>query len=686
MEFAKSEPSEQAVFSPEDIALVEHTIGQIDQAKKDQDTLAEAFQEFKSRVSTRGANDLFYSSPANFLTGVMKSAFSPLSPKQIKNDLREFSSESEKLYQKGKVNSDTPADKVALKLEISQKDTPEVFEAKQRLGSAAIILGKYAEKGLYSDIFQKLLVGDSRDERMRAALSTIRRTLRCIFTGKAGKDLDADADPFFQRWAHSPNMENHLYADRYARCREYVQKMYTPGISSEDRENYKNALVKELKIIVGLRHDTASAPNGPHGIIGFTKRHIPALKQNRIISLYAKELIDMSLMQLDYDHALKMAQEEYELALENIDALGLSDHAKAEFEALPDTLFDPERQKKIAATIRNAGKLKKYLFRRNLSRIYGNTNSMDTAISQEMLRAAGAIPDTLYDSADEWLASVRPGEGGSDSLVDLVSSLPDPRAEARSILSEDPDLIRAALGGYKTSDPEVQKKVDDFVNTFEAPTRSELLSKHSPEYRAMNDEIYRFMRSLDGYDSEKGFTPEQKAYLTENGWFSDWFKQNRSTKGYVDHLEEWKKNGADPAKKFDNFKPKKYMLDNLLSVMRNRMLEKRFPADKLLEKNGDLGQDIADLIQGAPSQSRLVSPDWATNKFTARLGRYEFDPDGPKQLEGDLAGDPVQTKITMIYKAFKDQFIATKANVLVDHFAMSQEGEPVEGEVPVENA
>ena len=682
MEFAKSEPPEQAVFTPADIALVEHTLGQIDQAKADSDKLSQAFREFKMTVRARGANDLFYSSPINFLTGSMRQTFSPIG-KEIKNDVKKFYALCDKLNRSGVLKSDGASDRLALKLNITAEDTPEILEAKKNLGSAAIILGKYAEKGIQSGIHPKLLIGDSRDDMMRNTLSTIYSAIIGIFTGKATKDLKRDKDPFFAKWARKRS----VFEERYERCREAVDKLFNPSTPNSAKTKARSDLVRELKIIVGLRKD-ADSPGKYNGVLGAIIRRYPQLEPDRNrYAAYAKELVDMTVQQLEYNNALDKAKEQYNQALESIDILGLPDDIKEEFITLPDRLFDPVRQKHVASSIRNAARLAKYLFRRDLSRVYHLTDSMDAALSREMLKVAGVIRSPLYQRVDDWLAENRSDDPDSNRLEDLVSALPDARDTARTILSKDPDLIRELLGEYKTSDDEALKKVDSFRNIHEFSTREELLSKHNPEYRAINDEIYRFMKSLDGYDPAVGFTPEQRAYLYENGWYNDWFKANSSTRGYADYLEDWALNGdGNKETKFDNFKPQQYMIDNLLAIMRKGMLDKQFPEDKLLDRNKDLGEDIAREIQDAPLQSRLISPDWATNKYTARLGNYTLDEDGQEQMAADLEGDPVQTKVTLLYKAFKDQHISTKAYVLLDHFVMDEVGGPVEGEVPVANA
>lgn len=683
MEFAKGETPEQAVFTPADIALVEHTIGQIDQAKVDSDRLSQAFREFKTTVRARGANDLFYSSPINFLTGAMKQTFSPVN-KEIRNDVKNFFARCDKLSKSGTLKSDGSPDRLAVKLNITPEDTPEILEAKKNLGSAAIILGKYAEKGIQSGIHPKLLIGDSRDEMMRSTLSTIYSSIIGIFTGKATKDTERDKDPFLAKWAHRRS----VFEERYERCQQYADVLFNPSTPNSAKVKARAGLVRELKIIVGLRRDPGDEPSRYHGVLGSIIHRYPQLEPERNrLAAYAKELVDMTVQQLEYNHALEAARAQYDKALENIDALGLPDEVKEEFITLPEKLFDPTRQKYVAAAIRNADRLAKYLFRRDLSRVYGLTDSMDAALSREMLKVADVIPTPLYQKMDAWLAENRNDDPSSSRLTDLVSALPDARSSAKAILSKDPDLIRELLGGYKASDEETLKKVDSFRNIHEFPTREELLSKHNPRYRALNDEIYRFMQSLDGYDPNVGFTPEQRAYLYENGWYNDWFKTNSSTRGYADYLEEWAKNGdGNKETKFDNFKPQHYMIDNLLAIMRKGMLDKQFPADKLYDLNADLGEDIAREIQDAPTQSKLISPDWATNKYTARLGNYTLDENGQDQIAADLEGDPVQTKVTLIYKAFKDQHIATKAYVLLDHFAMNEIGGPVEGEVPVANA
>lgn len=696
MDFAKTLPQEQSPFKPADIALVDHTLAQLNQVRADRDSLTDAARDFRAAVKSRASNDKFYNMPVSFLTGKMSSAFSPVT------------------VTKGSIKDTIEA--VDQKLNISKSDTPAVTKAKKALGHAAIVLGKYAEKGLKSDVHIKLLIGDSRDNMMRDILSTVYSNLSSIFTGKPIKDTERDKNSVYKRWSNDPQNPESSYSEHYDRCRKLLQEVLNPknrkvrgggsestggkdGKDGKDDKNKRNpfsALKQELGYIVGLKPIPGTPPGFPRGLLGQLRLSNPTQITKATLSRitpYVKEIVDMLLIRLQYDDALAKARAAYDTALASIDTMNLPEDVKEEFIHLPEKLFDSSRQKLTMQTVRNTDRLNKYLFRRDLGRVYATTGPMDTALSREMLKVAGVIPSTLYSESDKWLADRHTDNPtGSKPLEDIVSTPPNARDSAFASLTADPDIVREILSQHHSSDPAIQAKIDDFINTHEFKTRGELLSQYNPEYRAINEELYKAMSLFEDYDPAVGFTPEQRKFLIEGKWFPKWFKA-MSSRGYKDFKSSPRfkeaiqrlKEDPNAASPYDEFKPEKFMLDDLFGVMRKDILEKRIPESTLFDRHLSLGREVAQSIEDAPQQSRLLG-GWATNKYTARLGRYAFDEYGADLLATDLADDPVETKLALIYKAFRDQHIGTKANVLIDQFVMSGIGQPVQGEVSVENA
>ena len=417
--------------------------------------------------------------------------------------------------------------------------------------------------------------------------------------------------------------------------------------------------------------------------------------------MYAKQIIQMLITKLLYDNALQKSQARYNESLANIDSLGLSDEAKADFISLPETLFDPVRQRRVASAVKNDARLQKFLFRHRLGGIYGSvSNGLDAPMAREMLRAIGIIPSKLYDNNDSWLSENKAADGSEPRLADLVSSSPDSRASARELLSQDPELIRSILGDYDPGDNEEdKKKLDSFLHTHDFLTRDELLSKHDPKFREANERLLRYASLLSDYDAEKGFTPEQRAALSETGksWLNEWANFHDKYKAFKEYSDEWKKNGGGVrGTKWDAFVPQKWLIPDLLDFITKDMVSQNVVsrsdddtdtsfADKFAVRYPGLDEETLEQIRTAPELSRLIDPDsFASNWYTTRARQYG---EGDANIEEDRSENPQEVGVYLTQRAFVEQNIPIKARVLIDRYMTQPETEtPAKGEVEITNA
>lgn len=774
MEFAKESPV-GGVFSSDDVALVDHTIGQLEQAKEDKEKLEKAKAEYQTRVKYSSGNEGKHLQLATKLTGLAGKTFSPVNTDLV--DYREFDQCCDRQLT-GEVKN-TTHDKIAAKLNITDQDTPGTLKAKKILGKAAITLGKYAEKGLQSDVHIDLLLGDSRDQDMRKAMTEVKDLLEYILYKTEPKETSSLATKYPNMLGESSSMNT-----TYETCRNLADKLVSPR--GFNKKAVKDSLVKWLGSIIGTsarkEDPTGSKPTTDKGQVvetrisahpvckscdhvdTFTK--LPArkeptptliakimegwmcpvcgsraydwnpektvstkqkwvLKRGKIVKkstgegsqtpkglvqsaarqygvdeavlrLYAEQLINMFVTRKIYDHSVAKARTAYEAALRPIKRLNMTPEAKEEFVGLSDKLFDPQRQAMVTAAVKNTDRLEKFLLRHQLGGWFGEEGGLDVPLMREMLEAIGIIPNKTYDSSDAWLAVNKPDEtaAGDSSLVSLVSSLPDSRSFAQSLLLKNPDLVRKILGTYTAVDEEDKKKLDSFLNLDDFKTRGELLAAHDPKVREMNEKILQLIKDLEDYDPLVGFTPEQKEALKRDGssasWLSEWGADSKTTAGFKEFYNLMRKQGLS----WEDFKPSKHLIPHLLNFIYKRLYQDTVAhrrkddtdtmyADKLYTRYHSLGPEVAQAIVDAPEVSPFIDQNaLAPKRYNELLTKFQTE----QGIEEEREKSEIKVKLVLIYQEFRERNIAAKARVLLDRFVMFHRGDAVDGEVAVTNS